>query len=535
METVANQYKKELIGKVLQVCPDLDTTPLEQLPNEYRFVNQYNQPVTDKNWRRLVDSEKSAFVHLCIQWNSNSDHIYLDSTSESETHSMSSDSSEGEAEKDRPQNGNQDASGAVVGVLSRGEYSGPANILKGQKTVGFETQPRNGRPPFAFDPSPSFLAENIHGKKSSHDRFYPKSLGREDSHYGVLNLGIGSRNNTFTSRDGSPDPQALDVPPVGEVNWENVNWEPKKPRRRRTEEEEPRGHRDFKLFRVPTLDRNTGRKHSNYHSHTLRSYPESTRRNHTSRLSRPLQEDINDIYWEPPSHRPSLMPSVSISGVTPKSNETGRLNGLDDGSSRSTAAPRKGRANSTRLNPRLTKGSLKTAPRSVSPSPSNGFVLPIFTWPTVSSSSVLNLPRDPRPETNLAVPMSHDLADRPRSIVMDDQTLAVILADVNDQLSNRKGKGRRHVYEDTTESTIQDVEAAIEFLEKEIVEMGDHENKTEAPKISIASVIFEEKKQILNQAKKLSDAFIPANYRCSITNKYWGAIYSIITAKVWIS
>lgn len=484
-----------------------------------------------------MDAEKSAFVHLYIQWNSNFDPIYSDSTSGSETNSSSSESSDGEAEKDRLQQNsksNQTASRAFEVGLSRDEDSGQASILKRQKTVGFETQLWKAGPSLVFDPSsPSFLAENLNGKKSSHNRFYAKSLRRDDLHSGTPDLSIGSRNNTLIRREEEPlDLQILESPWVGEVNWENVNWESKKPRRRRTKDEEPHSHRDFKLFKIPTTDRNTDRKHSQHHSHALRSYPEPTRRNRAFRLSRPQQEDVNDIYWEPPSHRPSLVPSISISGLAAKSNETAKLDGLNDASSESTAARRKGRQNKTRLNSKDTKNPLKSVPRSVSPGSSNRLVLPIFTWPTVSSPNALNkdLPiRNPHSQTNLTVPMSHDPADQPRSIIMDDQTLAIILTDAHDQLTNRKGKGHRHMYEDTTESTIQDVEAAIGSFEKEISGIREHENEIEAQKINIAMA---EKKQILNQAKKLSDAFVPANYRCSITNKYWGAIHSVITAKV---
>lgn len=494
---------------------------MDQLPEGYTFVNEHGQPVTDKNWRKIVDSERSAFVHLFMEWDSNLDEMNVDARSMSEMSSTMLDSSEGEVQNGRSRRkNNQDKNLAATNdeQYFQGEELSLPKILTRQKTVGFEGSPHTSRSLLSSDHSPpSLVAETLHGKKLPHDRFHGKSGGRDHLYSKTPDRNPGFQKDTFiTRRERTPDLGARGSAMLEEVNWGNVDWEPKKPRRRRTEEQEPRSHQEFKLFRAPTLDRTGGRKHSEYQSRALRFYPESSR---NPRLSRAIvHDDLSDIYWEPPSHHSSPMPPALV---------------VDESPENQGPFGKKTRDDATLSNSNDTGPVRRSAPRPVSPHPLNAFVLPIFTWPTMSSPNVYTqVPssRDPQSRSNLTVPELQGLPERPQSVQLNEQTLALILADAHDQVSDKKRKGYQHVYDDTPESTPQDVEAEVERLENDNVEEFNNRNENELTKSKFVSV--KEKRQLFNQARKLSDAFVPANYRCSITGKYWGAIHSIVKAKV---
>lgn len=514
---------------MLQVCPGYEGASLGQLSYQYSFVNQNGQPITDKNWGRFLDAEKSAFVYLYLQWDGSSDDEPSDFTSESESDTVSFQLLETKPKKPQRKYEN----GAEV----------PSILIREGRAVTFQDSPHIIPPRFPSDPaSPAFLAENFRGRKASPDRFYRKSHNWDHSQHQPLRLSRSLENNSPSSkRNLSPDDLLISQSPkLAKVNWESVNWEQVRPRRKRTEDEEPHGHRDPKVRRVPTLDRSVEGKHTTHHHHhhhgTLRKQSESSRRRHSYRFSRQIHEEITDIYWVPPSRRSSLAPSVSISETSPSILQAKFNNENATSSELSAETDRKeNQANSTDVKVKKSKRSTKLPSRSVSPNPQNTSVLPIFTWPTVDLAYIPNkaLPLERfTTQTNLAVPESQSFVNTPQSVQMDDQTLAVVLADAHDRLSNRKGKGYRDLYQAAVENTIQDVEAVIEQLGK--VGIGGMNIVKDDEEAYQRSKLIEnrDKKQLLDLAKRLCDAFIPANYRCSVTKKYWGAIHSILSTKV---
>jgi CorA-like Mg2+ transporter protein len=241
-----------------------------------------------------------------------------------------------------------------------------------------------------------------------------------------------------------------------------------------------------------------------------RKYFPNQYREHPGPKVRPRND--SDIYFklpETPLTHTNTTPSVTLEGLS--SDGTGIA--AQESPKPNPATPR---------SPRPRPVSPHGSPRSSSPGTKTQ-VLPIFLWST--SSFKPHAPPVAKKASNIktssGVPLNRvaSTPERQASLTAEEEMMAKILADADTKLRTSKKLTDRSIYAQwSTEKTVQEVDTLLKGL---------HQPGPDNP----PSRLDDLKPELINLAKKLMDAFVPAGFRSTITSIYWGALWKVIDVK----
>ena len=273
---------------------------------------------------------------------------------------------------------------------------------------------------------------------------------------------------------------------------------------------------------------------------------------HRTRSKRPIpkrsvqeQAEPKDIYYIPPTiekaaDAPAIfVPSASVQSesrsTTPEHTAARKEEGENLIPEPRISTPRKGRKTSSVNGP-------------VSPGSGKPVLLPIFLWP-IGQSSVMNASKRAQKVSSGNLTEPTDNLPGSRSSKVNDEILAKILDDAHKQLKNSKKTNEREAYAIVETKSLQEIEDNMsKMLAKGHTNSSGNRTLPAMHKIDtlVANLhspnafrpnsreirILELKNSILDSTKQLLHAFVPRNYRCSIIDKYWGAVGSVLQDSV---
>lgn len=164
---------------------------------------------------------------------------------------------------------------------------------------------------------------------------------------------------------------------------------------------------------------------------------------------------------------------------------------------------------------------------------------PIFTWPTtwhrpsmgrhVQSDPIAQVPRldsEDRGNARGTVqpgqqPGSHPLPNATHPAGHGD-ALGQILEDAHNELAGQRGNKRSRLYNAVKGKTFEDVENELKRLQ-DSTPVEPAAGRSSASLNSLTKLEF--RKETVQIAKKLYEAFVPPDRPCAIRERYWGGVY----------